>query len=108
MHDSLTGLANRVLFHDRLEHALERTARTGCRVAVIYLDLDGFKLVNDSRGHDAGDQRPREVAARVTAIVRSLDTVSRLGGDEFAVLIEESAHAFEDAETVAERASCMR
>ena len=66
-HDSLTGLANRALFHDRLEHALERTARTGLEVAVVYLDLDGFKIVNDSRGHEAGDQVLREVAARSTA-----------------------------------------
>jgi diguanylate cyclase (GGDEF)-like protein/PAS domain S-box-containing protein len=102
-HDSLTGLANRALFHDRLEHALDRTARSGLGVAVVYLDLDGFKMVNDSRGHEAGDQILQEVAIRVSSAVRSLDTVSRLGGDEFAILIEESARALDEAETVAER-----
>jgi diguanylate cyclase (GGDEF)-like protein/PAS domain S-box-containing protein len=102
-HDSLTGLANRALFHDRLSHALDRTARSGLGVAVVYLDLDGFKMVNDSRGHEAGDQVLREVATRVTSAVRTLDTVSRLGGDEFAILIEESARVLDEAETVAER-----
>ena len=102
-HDSITGLANRALFHDRLEHALDRTARSGLGVAVVYLDLDGFKMVNDSRGHEAGDQVLREVATRVTGAVRTLDTVSRIGGDEFAILIEESARVLDEAETVAER-----
>jgi diguanylate cyclase (GGDEF)-like protein/PAS domain S-box-containing protein len=102
-HDSLTGLANRALFHDRLDHALDRTARTGLGVAVVYLDLDGFKTINDSRGHEAGDQVLREVAARIASAVRTLDTVSRLGGDEFAVLIEESGRVLDEAETVAER-----
>jgi diguanylate cyclase (GGDEF)-like protein/PAS domain S-box-containing protein len=102
-HDSVTGLANRLLFNDRLEHALDRTARNGLGVAVVYLDLDSFKMVNDSRGHEAGDQVLREVATRVTSAVRTLDTVSRLGGDEFAILIEDSARALDEAETVAER-----
>jgi len=102
-HDSLTGLANRALLRDRLEHALERTARSGRSVAVIHLDLDDFKVINDTRGHEAGDQVLREVAACLSSIVRGPDTVSRLGGDEFAVLIEESTHALDEAETVAER-----
>jgi diguanylate cyclase (GGDEF)-like protein/PAS domain S-box-containing protein len=102
-HDAVTGLANRALFNDRLSHALDRTARSGLGVAVVYLDLDGFKMVNDSRGHEAGDQVLREVASRVTSAVRTLDTVSRLGGDEFAILIEESARVLDEAETVAER-----
>ncbi|MEO8267576.1 MAG: EAL domain-containing protein [Ilumatobacteraceae bacterium] len=102
-HDSLTGLANRALFHDRLDHALDRTARSGLGVAIVYLDLDGFKMINDSRGHEAGDQVLREVATRIAAAVRTLDTVSRLGGDEFAVLIEESGRVLDEAETVAER-----
>jgi diguanylate cyclase (GGDEF)-like protein/PAS domain S-box-containing protein len=102
-HDSVTGLANRALFHDRLEHALDRTARSGLGVAVVYLDLDGFKMVNDSRGHEAGDQVLREMAVRLTSAVRTLDTVSRIGGDEFAILIEESARVLDEAETVAER-----
>jgi diguanylate cyclase (GGDEF)-like protein/PAS domain S-box-containing protein len=102
-HDAVTGLANRALFHDRLSHALDRTARSGLGVAVVYLDLDGFKMVNDSRGHEAGDQVLREVATRVTSAVRTLDTVSRIGGDEFAILIEESARVLDEAETVALR-----
>jgi diguanylate cyclase (GGDEF)-like protein len=102
-HDSVTGLANRALFQDRLEHALDRTARTGLGVAVVYLDLDGFKMVNETRGHEAGDQVLREVATRVTSAVRNLDTVSRIGGDEFAILIEESTRVLDEAETVAER-----
>jgi diguanylate cyclase (GGDEF)-like protein/PAS domain S-box-containing protein len=102
-HDSLTGLANRALFHDRLEHALVRTARTGLGVAVVYLDLDGFKLVNDSHGHEIGDQVLLETAARLTSIVRTPDTVSRLGGDEFAILIEDNSRALDEAETVAAR-----
>jgi diguanylate cyclase (GGDEF)-like protein len=77
--------------------------RTGLEVAVVYLDLDGFKLVNDSRGHEAGDQVLREVASRLTKTVRTIDTVSRHGGDEFAILLEESALALNEAETVAER-----
>ena len=102
-HDSLTGLANRALFLNRLEHALDRTARSGLGVAVVSLDLDGFKTVNDGRGHEAGDHVLREVATRVTRAVRTLDTVSRIGGDEFAILIEESARVLDEAETVADR-----
>ena len=102
-HDSLTGLANRALFNDRLEHALERTARNDLAVSVVYLDLDGFKMVNDTRGHEAGDQVLREVAIRLSSAVRTADTVSRLGGDEFAILTIESARALDEAETIAER-----
>jgi diguanylate cyclase (GGDEF)-like protein/PAS domain S-box-containing protein len=102
-HDSLTGLANRDLFHDRLEHALEGTARNGLDVAVVYLDLDEFKMVNDTRGHEAGDRVLREVATRLSGVVRSADTVSRLGGDEFAVLVEERPRAIDEAQIVAQR-----
>jgi diguanylate cyclase (GGDEF)-like protein/PAS domain S-box-containing protein len=102
-HDSLTGLANRALFRDRVEHALERRARTGTDPAVIYLDLDGFKHVNDGLGHEAGDNLLREVATRLEAIVRSGDTVARLGGDEFAILVEQSSHVQIEAEAIAER-----
>ena len=103
-HDSLTGLANRALFRDRVEHALSRRQRSGMDPAVIYIDLDSFKNVNDGLGHEAGDALLREVAARLQMVVRSGDTVARLGGDEFAVLVEESRHVQIEAEAIAERA----
>lgn len=89
LHDPLTGLANRMLLMDRLEHALERTDRQPDPVAVLYLDLDGFKEINDGRGHDVGDQVLVEVAQRLLGLVRSSDTVARLGGDEFVILCEQ-------------------
>jgi diguanylate cyclase (GGDEF)-like protein/PAS domain S-box-containing protein len=87
-HDSLTQLPNRSLFLDRVEHALARRGRHRERLAVMLIDLDDFKLVNDSRGHSAGDDLLMQVAQRLTSVVRPEDTCARLGGDEFAVLVE--------------------
>jgi diguanylate cyclase (GGDEF)-like protein len=84
----LTGLANRTLFYERIEHALQTHHRSGSLLAVFFIDLDGFKQVNDELGHSAGDAVLVEVAARLHTCLRASDTIARLGGDEFAVLAE--------------------
>jgi diguanylate cyclase (GGDEF)-like protein/PAS domain S-box-containing protein len=92
-YDALTGLPNRSLFMDRLTQAVNAADRSSHRVAVMFIDLDGFKLVNDTLGHDAGDELLREAARRLTATVRAGDTVARLGGDEFTVIMPNLANS---------------
>lgn len=86
-YDILTGLPNRILFYDRLNQAITRARRAKESFAILYLDLDGFKLINDTFGHDVGDALLIEVAKRIVACVRDSDTVARMGGDEFTVIL---------------------
>jgi diguanylate cyclase (GGDEF)-like protein len=102
MHDALTGLPNRALVLDRVERALVRARRTSTTIAVMFLDLDGFKDINDSYGHAAGDRLLQAVSKRLTSALRTSDTIGRLGGDEFVVLVED-ASLNEGVETVADR-----
>ncbi len=101
-HDPLTSLANRVLFLDRTEHALARSDRANNPVTMFYLDLDNFKVINDSLGHRAGDVLLTAFAERLLGCVRLKDTVARLGGDEFAILLEDGQD-LDEASAVAER-----
>ncbi len=102
LHDPLTGLPNRLLFLDRLEVALAHLGRRDGAVAVLFLDLDRFKLINDSHGHEVGDQVLMEMAGRLRGLLRPSDTLSRFGGDEFTILCE-GVSDDEDAIAVAER-----
>ena len=101
-HDMLTGLPNRQLLSDRLQQALAHLQRNNEKLAVLFLDLDGFKPINDQMGHEAGDAALREVASRLRAAVRSEDTLARVGGDEFVILLSGlNDHAIKSAELVA-------
>jgi diguanylate cyclase (GGDEF)-like protein/PAS domain S-box-containing protein len=101
-HDPLTELPNRALFMDRLEHALTRANRRGNKVAVLFTDLDNFKVINDSLGHEIGDRLLVAVAERLKACLRPEDTAARLGGDEFTILVEDIASVDEGVQ-IAER-----
>jgi diguanylate cyclase (GGDEF)-like protein/hemerythrin-like metal-binding protein/PAS domain S-box-containing protein len=100
-HDLLTGLPNRRLLDDRLGQAMERSKRTHALLAVCYLDLDGFKPINDTLGHDAGDEVLRVVSQRMAQALRGADTVARIGGDEFVLLLCDLHHAQEVAQLLA-------
>jgi diguanylate cyclase (GGDEF)-like protein len=100
--DSLTGLANRGLFHDRLKQAIARATRTEMRIAVVFIDLDNFKAVNDNLGHMVGDKVLRAIADALRGAVRQTDTVARVGGDEFTVLVE-PLNDVADAGTIARK-----
>ncbi len=102
LHDPLTALPNRALFLDRLRGALDRSRRTGTPVVVLFLDVDGFKQINDTLGHGAGDRLLTELADRFRAMLRPMDTVARFGGDEFTFLFE-GLESAEEAGLVAER-----
>lgn len=99
LHDPLTDLPNRRLLADRLEQALTRAERNGTGVAVLFLDLDGFKGVNDKHGHAVGDQLLIETAARLRAGLREADTLARLGGDEFVVVLEQGSEPLDPMAT---------
>ena len=101
-HDFLTGLPNRFLFEDRLSQVLARAKREKRQAALFFMDMDGFKKVNDRYGHSAGDTFLKEAGARIVACVRETDTVCRLGGDEFTVILPDIGGA-DEAESVAER-----
>ena len=101
-HDALTGLPNRTLILDRVEQMLVRSRRSQTPVAALFIDLDNFKAINDTLGHDAGDELLRAVAARLDGVVRDTDALGRLGGDEFVVIAEELSLAA-GPELIAER-----
>ncbi len=97
-HDALTGLPNRQLFMDRLTQAIARAKRSGSKFAILFLDLDGFKHINDNLGHDVGDLLLRGVSVRLVGCAREEDTVSRLGGDEFTIIVEDIQSTHEASE----------
>ena len=108
LHDMLTGLPNRRLFHERLEQAVERGRRNGERFALLFIDLDNFKDINDQLGHEAGDAALKEIAQRLASATRKVDTVARLGGDEFVVLLNNPADRKQIASIARQLLDCMR
>ncbi len=105
-HDALTDLPNRVLLHDRVSQAVERAKRNGCRVALLFVDLDNFKVVNDSMGHSNGDKLLVQISDRLQSTVRKSDTVSRPGGDEFIVVLPDIEQAQDAASVAAQILDC--
>lgn len=101
-HDPLTGLPNRTLFSDRLHHALSLASRTNSKVAVMFIDLDGFKSVNDAFGHEMGDQVLKRIAKRLNSCIRKSDTLARFSGDEFTLVVENISKP-NDAEVIAQK-----
>lgn len=107
-HDDLTGLPNRMLFNNRLEHALAESRRSNTLTAVLFLDLDRFKNINDSLGHEAGDQLLQQVSGRLKQSVREIDTVARFGGDEFAVILEAVEEVKNAAQVAGKILKCLQ
>ncbi len=103
LHDALTGLPNRRALSELLPKAIARSNRSGKTMAILFLDLDDFKIVNDTFGHDAGDSLLKEVARRLSDCVRQTDTAIRLSGDEFTVVLENLLAGVDDARKVAEK-----
>jgi diguanylate cyclase (GGDEF)-like protein/PAS domain S-box-containing protein len=101
-HDALTNLPNRYLMTDRLNHTIAQAVRTGSTFAVLFIDIDDFKAINDARGHDYGDLVLRAVGATLVGTVRASDTVARIGGDEFVIILDTLEHR-EDASLVADK-----
>ena len=99
-HDALTGLPNRLLFSDKLEQTIQKAKRNNSKIALLFIDLDHFKEINDSLGHDIGDKILKEVTYRLSKTIRKEDTLARLGGDEFTVILEDLSQG-QDASTVA-------
>jgi len=101
-HDILTSLPNRYLFFNRLEHAICRAKRQKCILAVLFIDLDHFKVINDQLGHDTGDRILKEIAQLLNSLLRESDTIARIGGDEFVLLLE-TIQDFEEPAVIADR-----